>query len=88
MLTEQYNKGVVVSETYYEILDFYLSYLLRFAGYDPVGLRPEVGHKLFVFRDRSNRRKEVMGFFGDAISVRPLAFISTIKDTKGPLQNA
>jgi len=29
-----------------------------------------------------------MGFYGDAISVRPLAFASTIKDMKGLLHNA
>ena len=50
--------------------------------------RAEGRHKVFVFRDRPSRREDVMGFYGDAISVRPLAFASTIKDMKGLLHNA
>jgi hypothetical protein len=51
-------------------------------------LRAEGRHKVFVFRDRPSRREDVMGFYGNAISVRPLAFASTIKDMKGLLHNA
>ena len=37
---------------------------------------------MFVFRDRATRRADVMAFYGDATSVRPLAFAATIKDIK------
>jgi hypothetical protein len=53
-----------------------------------VDLRAEGRHKVFVFRDRPTRRDDVMGFYGNAISVHPLAFASTIKDMKGLLHNA
>jgi hypothetical protein len=43
--------------------------------------------KVFVFRDRPTRRDDVLAFYGDTISVRPLAFASTIKDMKGLLHN-
>jgi len=74
--------------TAFETRDFYLACFLRCTGYDLVDLRVEGRHKVFVFRDRPSRREDVMGFYGDAISVRPLAFASTIKDMKGLLHNA
>ncbi len=43
---------------------------------------------MFVFRDTDARRGDVMAFFGDGASVRPLAFASTIKDMKALLHNA
>jgi len=43
--------------------------------------------KVFVFQDRATRRNDVMAFYGDATSVRPLAFAATIKDMKGLLHN-
>jgi len=52
-----------------------------------MGLRAEGRRKVFVFRDRSTRRDDVLAFYGDTISVRPLAFASTIKDMKGSLHN-
>jgi hypothetical protein len=42
---------------------------------------------VFVFQDRATRRDDVIAFYGDAISVRPLAFVATIKDMKGLLHN-
>jgi len=33
------------------------------------------------------RRKDVLAFYGDATSVRPLAFAATIKEMKGLLHN-
>ncbi len=50
-------------------------------------LRDEGRRKVFVFRDRATRRADVMAFYGDATSVRPLAFAATIKDMKGLLHN-
>ena len=87
MLTGQCNKKVA-GQTAFETRDFYLACFLRCTGYYLLDLRAVGRHKVFVFRDRPSRREDVMGFFGDAISVRPLAFASTIKDMKGLLHNA
>ena len=66
---------------------FYLACFLRCAGYGLVNLRDEGRRKVFVFRDRTARRADVMAFYGDTTSVRPLAFAATIKDMKGLLHN-
>jgi hypothetical protein len=71
----------------FETRDFYLACFLRCAGYELVNLRDEGRRKVFVFRDRATRRPDVMAFYGDATSVRPLAFAATIKDMKGLLHN-
>jgi hypothetical protein len=86
--TGQWNKRAVADPTAFETRDFYLSCFPRCTGYDLGDLRAEGRQKVFVFRDRPSRREDVMGFYGDAISVRPLAFASTIKDMKGLLHNA
>ena len=75
------------SEGAFETHDFYLACYLRCVGYELLELRPEGRRKVFVFRDRAGRRDDVMAFFGDATSVRPLAFAATIKDMKGLLHN-
>jgi hypothetical protein len=62
----------------YETRDFYLACFLRCSGYELQGLRTEGPRKVFVFRDRASRRDDVMAFYGDATSVRPLAFAATI----------
>jgi hypothetical protein len=71
----------------FETRDFYLACFLRCSGYELQGLRAEGPRKVFVFRDRTSRRDDVMAFYGDATSVRPLAFAATIKDMKGLLHN-
>lgn len=71
----------------FETRDFYLACFLRCTGYQLLNLRDEGRRKVFVFRDRSTRRADVMAFYGDATSVRPLAFAATIKDMKGLLHN-
>ena len=71
----------------FETRDFYLACFLRCCGYEIVGLRAEGARKAFIFRDRASRRDDVMGFYGDAISVRPLTFAATIKEMKGLLHN-
>jgi hypothetical protein len=58
----------------FETRDFYLACFLRCAGYELVNLRNEGRRKVFVFRDRATRRADVTAFYGDATSVRPLAF--------------
>ncbi|MFZ4600525.1 MAG: DUF5659 domain-containing protein [Terrimicrobiaceae bacterium] len=86
MSTGQYDSGVAIQSTF-ETRDFYLACFLRCTGYDLVHLRAEGRRKVFVFRDRPSRSEDVLGFFGDAIRVRPLLFASTIKDMKGLLHN-
>ena len=71
----------------FETRDFYLACFLRCTGYDLIDLRVEGGRKVFIFRDRPRRRDDVLAFYGDATSVRPLAFAATIKDMKGLLHN-
>lgn len=71
----------------FETRDFYLACFLRCSGYEVQGLRAEGPRKVFIFRDRASRRDDVMAFYGDATSVRPLAFAATIKDMKGLLHN-
>ncbi len=71
----------------FETRDFYLACFLRFSGYELQGLRAEGPRKVFIFQDRASRRDDVMAFYGDATSVRPLAFAATIKDMKGLLHN-
>ncbi len=72
----------------FETRDFYLACFLRCCGYEIAALRAEGARKVFIFRDRASRHDDVMGFYGDAISVRPLTFVATIKEMKGLLHNA
>lgn len=72
----------------YETRDFYLACFLRCTGYELLDLRSEGPRKVFVFQDRASRREDVIAFYSDATSVRPLAFVATIKDMKGLLHNA
>lgn len=71
----------------FETRDFYLACFLRCSGYELQGLRSEGPRKVFIFRDRASRRDYVIAFYGDATSVRPLAFAAIIKDMKGLLHN-
>ena len=73
----------MVDEITFETRDFYLACF----HHDLMDLRAEWRRKVFVFRDRPTRRDDVLAFYGDTISVRPLAFASTIKDMKGLLHN-
>jgi len=86
--TGQFVNKAAAGQPVFETRDFYLACFLRCIGYDLLDLRAEGRHKVFVFRDRPSRREDVIGFYGDAISVRPMAFASTIKDMKGLLHNA
>ncbi len=72
----------------FETRDFYLACFLRCIGYELLDLRPEGRRRVFVFRDSDARRGDVMAFYGDDASVRPLVFSSTIKNMKALLHNA
>ena len=83
-MISQASKG---TEGAFETRDFYLACFLRCTGYELMKLRAEGRRKVFVFRDRAARPADVMAFYGDATTVRPLAFAATIKDMKGLLHN-
>ena len=72
----------------FETRDFYLACFLRCVGYELLDLRAEGCRRVFVFGESNARRGDVMAFYGDGTSVRPLAFSSTIKDMKTLLHNA
>jgi hypothetical protein len=80
-------REVKQAEGAFETRDFYLACFLCCTGYELLDLRAEGRRKVFVFQDRATRRNDVMAFYGDATSVRPLAFSATIKDMKGLLHN-
>ena len=71
----------------FETHDFYLACFLKCMGYELVDLRPEGRRRVFVFRDRPKRRGDVMAYFGNNGSVRPLKFTSTIKNMKALIHN-
>jgi hypothetical protein len=77
----------IIRQGAFETRDFYLACFLRCAGYQLLDLRAEGRRKVFVFQDRPTRRGDVIAFYGDGTSVRPLAFAATIKDMKGLLHN-
>jgi hypothetical protein len=71
----------------FETRDFYLACFLKCVGYELADLRSEGRRRVFVFRDRPSRRDDVMAFYSNASSVRPLAFTATIKDMKALIHN-
>ncbi len=80
-------KPITSAQSTFETRDFYLACFLRCAGYELIALRAEGRRKVFVFQDRPSRRNDVMAFYGDAATIRPQAFASTIKVMKGLLHN-
>ena len=75
------------SDAAFETHDVYFACFLPYAGYDIMDLRAEGRHKVFVFHDRPTRRDDLLAIYGDAISVQPMAFGSTIKEMNGLLHN-
>jgi hypothetical protein len=84
---EQINSTEIRESVAFETRDFYLACFLRCTGYELLNLRDEGRRKVFVFQDRATRRDDVMAFYGDGATVRPLAFAASIKDMKGLLHN-
>jgi Domain of unknown function (DUF5659) len=72
----------------FETSDFYLACFLRCVGYELIDLRPEGRRRIFVFRDQPNRRNDVISFYAEGSSVRPLTYAAAIKDMKALLHNA
>jgi len=87
VLTEQSEESLEAGGAAFETRDFHLACFLRCTGYELIDLRAEGRRMVFVFQDRATRRDDVMAYYGDATSVRPLAFAATIKDMKGLLHN-
>jgi Domain of unknown function (DUF5659) len=83
----QINSTEIRESMAFETRDFYLACFLRCTGYELLNLRDEGRRKVFVFQDRATRRDDVMAFYCDGATVRPLAFAATIKDMKGLLHN-
>ena len=73
---------------YFETADFYLACFLRCIGYDLTGLRRDGRRAVFVFQDRPERQSDLMAFFGNKVQVKPLHFVSAIKDMKALLHSA
>lgn len=71
--------------TRYETADFYAACFLRCIGYDLAGVRREGKRVFFVFEDRPERSRDLMAFFSDKVAVKPLRFVSAIKDMKALL---
>jgi hypothetical protein len=88
VLTGQARTTVGAGEIAFETRDFYLACFLRCSGYELTDLRAEGPRKIFVFRDRATRAKDVMAFYGNGVAVSPLAFSSINKDMKALLHNA
>jgi Domain of unknown function (DUF5659) len=88
VLTGQETSRQGVDEFAFKTHDFYLACFLRCAGYELLDLRSDGRRKVFVFKDRPTRREDVISFYGEAGSVRPLAFAAAIKDMKALLHNA
>jgi Domain of unknown function (DUF5659) len=86
--TGQARTTVVAGEIAFETRDFYLACFLRCTGYELIDLPAEGPRKIFVFRERATRAKDVMAFYGNGVAVPPLGFSSTIKDMKALLHNA
>ena len=72
----------------YETGDFYLACFLRCIGYDLQGLRRGGRRAFFVFCDQPGRQADLMAFFGNKAEVKPLQFVSAIKDLKALIHNS
>ena len=72
----------------FETRDFYLACFLRCMGYELLALRAEGRRRVFIFKDKPRRHDDVLAYYNESSSVRPLAFAGTIKDMKSLLYNA
>jgi hypothetical protein len=71
----------------YETRDFYLACFLKCIGYELLDLRAEGRRRVFVFRDRPERRGDVIAYYSEGAAVRPLVFTAAIKHMKALLHN-
>lgn len=71
----------------FDTTDFYLACFLRCAGYTLADVRPEGRRRVFVFHDQPDRRDRMIAFYNNEGTVKPLAFVATIKDMKSLIHN-
>jgi hypothetical protein len=71
----------------FETSDFYLACFLRCIGYDLGGVRRAGRRVTFLFEDRPERANDLIAFFTDKVAVKPLRFVSAIKDLKALLHS-
>jgi len=72
----------------FETSDFYLACYLRCIGYALDGVRRDGRRVVFSFGDRPARKMDLMAFFGNKAEVKPLQFVSAIKDLKALIHNS
>jgi hypothetical protein len=72
----------------FETSDFYLACYLRCIGYALDGVRRDGRRVVFSFGDKRARRMDLMAFFGNKAEVKPLQFVSAIKDLKALIHNS
>lgn len=72
----------------FETTDFYLACYLRCIGYALDGVRRDGRRVVFSFGDKPDRRIDLMAFFGNKAEVKPLQFVSAIKDLKALIHNS
>ena len=74
--------------TDFETSDFYLACYLRCIGYALGDVRRLGPRVVFVFCDQPARKADLMAFFGNTAEVKPLQFVSAIKDLKAIIHNS
>ena len=72
----------------FETSDFYLACYLRCIGYALDDVRRDGRRVVFVFRDKPDRKTDLMAFFGNKGEVNPLQFVAAIKDLKTLIHNS
>lgn len=84
--TEKGN-GISTPAERFETTDFYLACFLRSVGYEILLMQRQGRRSVFVFRDRPERQADMMAFYNNEGSVRPLEFVRVIKDMKALVHN-
>ena len=72
----------------YKTHDFYLACFLRCIGYELRGTERVGSRVVFEFGDDPQRQVDVMSYFNDKGTVRPLHFVRTIRDMKSLVHTA
>jgi len=66
----------------YETSDFYLACFLICSGYELSSIRRVGARVVFVFQDKSRREDDVVAFFANRGSVKPLSFVRAVREMK------
>lgn len=76
-----------IAREQFETSDFYLACFLRCIGYELGGARRAGQRVTFMFADKPERPNDLIAFFSDRVVVKPLRFVSAIKDLKALLHS-